>query len=465
MARERLTQRSKRADDPIEMSRDTKNPPAEKYNTGDSSTFGEDVYEKKIWEANDRAETGHPAEVKQNYGPGVKEAAFRQAKALKAKALKCVRIAECLLPRTTEASLEEQGMDLMELSDRAVEATIARIAEMGQDEKFEEMGAKEDDKEEDKFPIAKEEEKEDEVMKEARSLLAKAKKLIADAEAEKEHEEEMAQEDMEEEAMSETEKKANVFVKKAKELVAAYESESRPAVAQAIKKEASGFLAQAKEILAGEAVKDDSVPPTLAAEKDEKEAEKAPELPVAAEKEETLEEKKARALTHLQAARKIMADLGIKEDEKDEKAMEGLEDMHPKMQEQAKKLQEASETEEEASGEPVVAKDDAEIEMEEKEPAMDDADGDIDMMATEADDEVAALFMSPEMEEAKEAYEKAFGDGEEEGEKEEKLASKTASKKGAKSLKAGIKISSVKDDANELSSLWDCPPDVSHLFK
>lgn len=522
MARERLTQRTKQADDPIQMSRDTKNPPVEKYMTGDPSTWAEDIYDKHLWEAENtpagRTETGHPAEVKQSYGPSVKEAAIKQAKALKAKALKCVRIAESLLPRSTEASLEDQGMDLMELSDRAIEATLSRLAEMGQNEKYQEMKYETSDKpanDEKKASKKKadgvgsadslegenpsgemgehpaqareEDDSEDDVMKEARSLLAQAKKLIAEAEGThaetspdtqnpsvmaKEEDDECDDEAFEEDEkdMTEAEKQANVLVKKARVLVSAYETEKRAPIAAILKKEAQGLLAQAKTILAGDDVKDDSVPPTLGADSGAEVTEKGQEAGKAA----ALEAKKAEAMKQLQAAKKVLADLGMADDD----CAEDTSELPPALKENAEKMKGGGDVaaEGEESGEIEGTKDAEHPALAREEEKGDDdfelgMDGDeIDMMSGKSDGDVEALFMSPEMEEAKEAYEQAYGyeKGDEElapVEEAPKMASKTASKKGAKTLKAGLKISSVDNAADELSKLWDCPPDVSHLFK
>jgi hypothetical protein len=421
--RNRLT-RLKKAD-PFTLGREKENPPVEKYTNGDPDSWAETTYDKKHWEDDKREETNHAAES------SVK-ASVKVARELREKALKCVHIASALFPTASEETLEAQGFDLMELSDRSIEATLKRIAEM---EEVKEDEAQEEDQEE--------------VMKEARSLLAKVRSLIAEAE-EGEKEEALEEEACEdEEEMNQAEKAASVLVKKASALVAAAEYEEEIGAeeeAEAKKEEAKQILAKAKKILAGE------LPPALKenAEKmkqlHEEGAEEA-ELSEEAHEEMSLEEKKEAALRHLAAAKKLMAEVDDKE--------EALEEVQPEeaMEDEVESEEEAME--EEVESEEEAMEDEEELSMEE-----------VDMIPSEKDEALEDLFMSPDMKDAKEAYEDAFG-GEAQEDKEEKQASKTASKapkKGAKTLKGGLKISSV-NSAEDLSNLWDCPPDVSHLFK
>jgi hypothetical protein len=434
--RNRLT-RLKKAD-PFTLGREKENPPVEKYTNGDPDSWAETPYDKKHWEDDKREETNHAAESDHNFGASVK-ASVKVARELREKALKCVHIASALFPTASEETLEAQGFDLMELSDRSIEATLKRIAEM------EEM--KEDE--------AQEEEQE-EVMKEARSLLAKVRSLIAEAEeGEKEEalEEDEACED--EEEMNQAEKAASVLVKKASALVAAAEYEEEIGAeeeAEAKKEEAKQILAKAKKILAGE------LPPALKenAEKMKKLHEEGAEVDNSKlntegleEAEMSLEEKKEAALRHLAAAKKLMAEVGVEDKEEAHEEEAQSEAMEEEVESEEEAMEEEVESEEEAM------EDEEELSMEE-----------VDMIPSEKDEALEDLFMSPDMKDAKEAYEDAFG-GEAHEEKEEKQASKTASKapkKGAKTLKGGLKISSV-NSAEDLSNLWDCPPDVSHLFK
>jgi len=438
--RNRLT-RLKKAD-PFTLGREKENPPVEKYMNGDPDSWGETPYDKNHWEEDKREETNHAAESEHNFGASVK-ASVKVARELREKALKCVHIASTLFPTASEETLEAQGFDLMELSDRAIQATLHRIAEL------------EDKKEEEAH-----EDEQEEVMKEARSLLAKVRSLIAEAEedekeAMEDEEEAMEDEACEDEDMSQAEKAASILVKKASALVAAAEYEEevgQEEEAEEKKEAAKKILAKAKKILAGE------LPPELKenAEKMKKLHEEGAEVDNSSlnteglEEDMSLEEKKEAALRHLAAAKKLMAEV---EEDKEEA-----------MEEEAKaESEEAMEDEEEAMEEDAESEDameDEEEAMEEDELSMEE----VDMIPSEKDEALEDLFMSPDMKDAKEAYEDAFGG---EAEKEEKQASKTASKapkKGAKTLKSGLKISSV-NSAEDLSTLWDCPPDVSHLFK
>jgi hypothetical protein len=436
--RHRLT-RMKQAD-PATLGREKADPmPVEKYETGSPSSWGEDVYEKNLAEGDKREETGHAAESKKDFGPGVKEAAIKKAKEIKAKAVKCVRIAEAILPGAKEAAIEDQGLDLMELSDRAIEATLKRLAEVEAEDEAKE-------------------ESEEEVVKEARSLLAKVRGLIAEMKDEEAPMAEEAKEDCGDEAMeemSEAEKKASVLVKKAKGIILAAEAEEemgKEEEAEELKKEAREILASARKVLAGM----EDLHPALKenAEKMKEEAGKEEEV-------EDLDAKKAAALRHLEAARKLMAELEAeaKEDAAPEEAApeEAKEEAAPEAEEA--KEEAAPEAAEEAPEAEAMEEDESEMGMEEEELA-----AELDMIPSEKDEALEDIFMNEDMKEAKEAYEMAFGGKYDEAKEEaEEAPMKTASKKGAKSLKAGIKISSVNSD--DLSSLWDSPPDVSHLFK
>lgn len=438
--RQRLT-RMKQAD-PATLGRDKADPmPVEKYESGSPSSWGEDVYEKNLAEMDKREETGHAAESKKDFGPGVKEAAIKKAKEIKAKAVKCVRIAEAILPGAKEAAIEDQGLDLMELSDRAIEATLTRLAEM--------EGEGEEAKEE----------SEEEVVKEARSLLAKVRGLIAEFKSE---EAPMTEESMEEdcgyeEEMTEAEKKASVLVKKAKGIILAAEAEEemgKEEEAEELKKEAREVLASARKVLAGL----DDLHPAL--------KENAEKMMEQAGKEEDaeadLEAKKAAALRHLEAARKLMAEVDAEAMEEAPMAEEAKEEapMAEAMAEEAKEEAPMAEEAMEDEAEAEAAEADEEEAMEMEELATE-----LDMIPSEKDEALEEIFMNEDMKEAKEAYEMAFGGKDDEAKEEaEEAPVKTASKKGAKSLKAGIKISSV-NSADDLSSLWDSPPDVSHLFK
>lgn len=457
MSRQRLTKKA----DPYTLGRDKENPKVEKYMTGDPSTWAEDPDMEHRWENEPREETGHAAKGKADkeapaWPKSAKENAMRVAKELKAKAINCVRIAEAMFPKASEEFLENQGFDLMELSDRAIKATIERLESYEGESK---------------------EAASDEVTTELRDLLAKTKKLVAEAEGEMKAEEEKPEaaeadedEKKEEEAaeeeeeapaeMSEQEKKASILTKKAKVLVAeaeVAEEEGNAALASEKKEAAKALLASAKKVLAGE------LPPALAENAEKMKEEKAPE---AAEVDNsklnvTASDKKAEALKHLEAAKKLMAE--VAEVEKAESAStSSASNENPSADALTQEHPAAESAEEDAEGEKKEEEkaEAAEGDCDDMGMGMDD---DLDMIPSESDEELDGLFMSPEDKEAQEAYEGAFGGGagEQMGEKE---ASAPKQKKGAKTLKAGLKISSA-GAADELSNLWDCPPDVSHVFK
>jgi hypothetical protein len=481
--RQRLT-RLKKAD-PYSLGRDKENPPVSKYETGDPDTWAETPYDKHLWEGEKREETGHPAPADHDFGPsdkgdvhpGAKAAsAVKVAKELRAKAIKCVRIAEHLFPKADETTLEQQGFDLMELSERAVNATLERISEL------EVPAAKEDDEDE-------KDEKKEELKKEAAEHLKKAKELLKladedededeekkseakedddkkedDKEEEKksdanpfakEEEEEDCKEEAKETAETPQGKLAELLLKKASSLVEASEYEGalgNTAKAKEMKAAAEKTLAQAKKVHAGDM---SDLPPEMQ-DKAKGMADKAPPAappmpPMAKEEEEvsnagvmknhvgdanpTASAKKAEAARHYEAARKLMAEAaalagedGAKDSMSESSNKPGDKPFeHPaagcEEDEEAKSAKEDEEEDEEEAKE--TAEPVAKEEEEEKSGyPMEVEDGyEIDMVPKQAagDEALESLFMDPGMKEAQEAYEKAFngaGDGaleEEEG--------------------------------------------------
>jgi hypothetical protein len=442
--RKRLTKQA----DPYTLGRDKENPPVEKYKNGDPSSWAEDPDMKHRWEGEKREETGHaaPSGEKESaeWPKAAKESALKSAKELKAKAINCVRIAGFMFPNASEAELENIGFSLMELSPRAIQAHLDMI------EKSEKSATATDD-----------------VGADLRELVARTKKLVAEAEADDAEGEDEAMEEDDQE-MTEQEKSASVLAKKAKVLIAEAElsaEEGKEEAAEEKKKEAKKLLAQAKKVLAGElppalkenaekmkekheAKEEDMAAPAAAAPA---EAAPAPAAPVLA----SIEAKKAEALRHLEAAKKLMAEV------EEHKVPGTMDQEHPAAAEADDEMKEEAKEEDEKDALPAEeAKEEDEKEEEEAAEGDDMEMGDIDMVPSESDEELDDLFMSPDMKEAQEAYEDAFG--KEEG---KEAASKTASKKkGAKTLGAGVKISSA-NSADDLSNLWECPPDVSHIFK
>jgi hypothetical protein len=107
--------------DPYTMNQERHNPPAEKYHTGDPSAWAEDQNMAHPWESEGRTETGHPAPARQ---------AVVQARQLEDKALKCITIAQRMLPGADDTIVEDQATDFMFMPERAIMATLQRQAEL-----------------------------------------------------------------------------------------------------------------------------------------------------------------------------------------------------------------------------------------------------------------------------------------------------------------------------------------------
>jgi hypothetical protein len=107
--------------DPYTMNQNRQNPPVEKYQTGDPSAWAEDQNKATPWKQEGRTETGHPAPARE---------AVVQAKKLEDKALKCITIAQRMLPGADETILEDQATDLMYLPERSIMATLQRQTEL-----------------------------------------------------------------------------------------------------------------------------------------------------------------------------------------------------------------------------------------------------------------------------------------------------------------------------------------------
>ena len=186
MARERLSwdkkkeAEQKKQADPYTMNQDHTNPPASKYDIGGPSEFAEDPDMKTPWKNEGRVETGHPAPARE---------AVKAARQLEDKALKCITIAQRILPGASDNIIEDQATDFMHLPDKCILATLQRQAELA------EKLAKDDEKDEEKM----EEEKE-----------AKEEKVAEEKPAEKEaaKEKEEPEEEEEKEAKEEPKKEA-----------------------------------------------------------------------------------------------------------------------------------------------------------------------------------------------------------------------------------------------------------------
>jgi len=129
MARNRLSwDKEKKAElekkaDPYTMNQDHPNPPASKYDIGGPSQFAEDPDKKTPWKNEGRVETGHPAPVRD---------AVKAANQLTDKALKCITIAQRILPGADDSIIEEQATDFMYLPDRCILATLQRQSELAE---------------------------------------------------------------------------------------------------------------------------------------------------------------------------------------------------------------------------------------------------------------------------------------------------------------------------------------------
>src|SRR5512135_1067255 len=93
----------KKKADPYTMNQDHTNNPIEKYRTGDPSTWAEDPDMKTPWKGEGRNEVGLPAPER---------AAVMAARKLEDKALKCITIAQRMLPGANDESIEAQATAL-----------------------------------------------------------------------------------------------------------------------------------------------------------------------------------------------------------------------------------------------------------------------------------------------------------------------------------------------------------------
>lgn len=173
--------------DPYTMNQDHANNPVEKYKTYDTSTGNEDPDMRKPWEAEGRTETGHPAPAAEAApmaapmpapaaapaaapAPEAAEEPARQAvmaaRQLEDKALKCITIAQRMLPGADDSMVEAQATDLMYMPERCVMASLQRQSELAdklasecnEDEKDDEAekaaAAKKDEEKEPEAPVA-----------------------------------------------------------------------------------------------------------------------------------------------------------------------------------------------------------------------------------------------------------------------------------------------------------------------
>jgi len=206
MTRERLSwDKEKEAEiekkaDPYTMNQDHPNPPASKYDIGGPSQFAEDPDMKKPWKTEGRTETGHPA-------PAARQA-VKAARQLEDKALKCITVAQRMLPGASDELIEDQATDLMYIPESRIMATLQRQASFAE---ILANGDEDEKKEEEEEKEAKKEEKEEEAPAEEEKEAKKEEKeeeAPAEEEEEEKEEKEAKKEEKEEEAPAEEEKEA-----------------------------------------------------------------------------------------------------------------------------------------------------------------------------------------------------------------------------------------------------------------
>lgn len=119
--------------DPYAMNQDhlSQQPAADKYETGDPSTFGEDVAPNN-WSVEysggqtKRNEVGFPEMRPETFSHAEKTASSEEL--LIKKSNLCVKIARLMLPKVADEVLEDQGLALMHLPDAELIGTYNRLA-------------------------------------------------------------------------------------------------------------------------------------------------------------------------------------------------------------------------------------------------------------------------------------------------------------------------------------------------
>lgn len=146
--------------DPYTMNQDRKNPPIEKYRTGDPSSWAEDPHMATPWKTEGRTETGHPAPARE---------AVVAARKMEDRALKCITIAQRMLPGAVDDVIEKQATELMYLPDQYILATLQRQSELAETLAGGKEAQEEEEKpeEEEKKEAQEEEKPEEEEKKEA----------------------------------------------------------------------------------------------------------------------------------------------------------------------------------------------------------------------------------------------------------------------------------------------------------
>jgi len=223
MARQRLSWKkdadTSKTADPYTMNQNRKNPPIEKYRTGDPSSWAEDPDMKTPWESEGRTETGHPAPARE---------AVKAARKLEDRAIKCITIAQRMLPGASDDVIEEQATDLMYLPDNSILSTLQRQASLA--ETLTAKDCDEDDDEDEKSVEAKEKEEKVEEDEEEKPVEAKEKKEEKEEKAEEDEEKpvEAKEKKEEKEEKVEEEEEKPVEAKEKKEKKEEEEEEKKP---------------------------------------------------------------------------------------------------------------------------------------------------------------------------------------------------------------------------------------------
>jgi hypothetical protein len=150
-------------------------PEADAYENGDTSSWAEDPHPGPY------PNSAHPAYPDEGpASPAYKAAALEVA--LEKKAARCLRLASALMgPRTRQSEIEDQALSFMDLPDRAINASLARLAA----EEVEEEDVEEEVEEE---------------VEEAKSKKARTIKALLSLIAEDEEDEEAEEDEEDEEA-------------------------------------------------------------------------------------------------------------------------------------------------------------------------------------------------------------------------------------------------------------------------
>jgi hypothetical protein len=203
--------------DPYDMNQTRTNPPAEKYQTGGPSQFAEDqdmATTQKIKQEG-RTETGHPS-------PKEAHEAVVNARKMEDKAIKCITIAQRMLPGAEGETIEAQATDLMFLPEKCVMATLQRQTDLA--EKI--AGVKEEDEKEEKEAAKKPEEKEEKEA--AKKPEEKKEEKEAAKKPEEKEEKEAAKKPEEKKEEVEAAKKQDTPEEKKKEEVEAAKKQDTP---------------------------------------------------------------------------------------------------------------------------------------------------------------------------------------------------------------------------------------------